>query len=127
MASMAAFLRDEASPLGGAEAERFLRGGMVLFGAVALVWRAGAARAVMRRKTGELWAMLACRWALLEPSACPSTKALNLPPKNQLVAKRVSRDCPSAHLARVGRFRRGQVVKLPQRRRACSPAIAGEQ
>ena len=24
----------------------------------------------MRRKTGELWAMLAYRWAVLEPSAC---------------------------------------------------------
>ena len=54
---MAAFFKGEASePFGGAEAERFLRGG-IAFGAgaflraLALLWRAGAASAVMRSKT----------------------------------------------------------------------------
>ena len=70
MASMAAFFNGEASlPLGGAEALRFLRGGMVLFcggcaefGAYAR--RATrAARAAMRRKTGEQCAMRQ-RWSL---------------------------------------------------------------
>ena len=61
MASMAAFFNGEASlPLGGAEALRFLRGGIW---AVALWgWRFMARRAaiaVMRRKTGELCESLA--------------------------------------------------------------------